>query len=241
MKLIYTYLNRFFAADKKQVIFISLCPKKHHRAFAPRIKASFNLNWEIISCDNWTDVECALNKNPQALMIHYSKILDEHNSVAEFIHNLKIFIKTKAISDRIQLAVSIDSNSPKNVINELIGSKYIKTVVPSSIDFGYSEYIYSINALLYRSCFCPQRILDLLPSAVNQLKTSISKKSNIDNLTPRQKEIAVLISKNGFSNKKIARALGISESSVKFHVTKIFKKYNITNRSQLTNNILTQK
>lgn len=242
MKIIYGYFSKFLASNKKQVIFISFCPKKYSRSFAPKLAANNNPSWKIITCDNWADVECALKKNPHALIIHYSKILDEYDSVAEFIHNIKIFIKTKANSNRTQLAVSIDSTSPRSMINELIGSKYVKTIVPCSIDFGCIEYIYSLNALLYHSFFCPKRILDLLPTNTNYTKSSLNvKDSTINVLTPRQREIASLISKDGFSNKKIARILGISESSVKFHVTKIFKKYNIENRSQLTNNILTQK
>ncbi|MGH2507860.1 MAG: LuxR C-terminal-related transcriptional regulator [Ktedonobacteraceae bacterium] len=48
--------------------------------------------------------------------------------------------------------------------------------------------------------------------------------------TPRQVEIIELL-KQGKSNKRIAKALNISESSVKTHVQNILKKTNTTNRT----------
>jgi len=50
-------------------------------------------------------------------------------------------------------------------------------------------------------------------------------------LTPRQQEIRDLL-REGLSNKLIAGALGISEGTVKNHITEIFKLLNATNRTQ---------
>ena len=50
-------------------------------------------------------------------------------------------------------------------------------------------------------------------------------------LTTRQQEIAVLMRK-GLSNKTIARTLGISEGTVKNHVTQILRALRVTNRTQ---------
>lgn len=50
-------------------------------------------------------------------------------------------------------------------------------------------------------------------------------------LTPRQREIRDLL-RQGFSNKMIAGALGISEGTVKNHITEIFRVLNATNRTQ---------
>jgi len=50
-------------------------------------------------------------------------------------------------------------------------------------------------------------------------------------LTPRQEEIRRLLSQ-AMSNKMIAGTLGISEATVKNHVTEIFKVLNVTNRTQ---------
>lgn len=54
----------------------------------------------------------------------------------------------------------------------------------------------------------------------------------IDKLSPREKEILALIAK-GQSNKQIARALDIAETTVKIHVQHIFKKLDLSSRVQV--------
>lgn len=51
----------------------------------------------------------------------------------------------------------------------------------------------------------------------------------IGNLTPREKEILLHLS-DGLSNKEIARALGISDGTVKLHVKSILRKLNARSR-----------
>lgn len=50
-------------------------------------------------------------------------------------------------------------------------------------------------------------------------------------LTDREAEVLGLLSK-GMANKQIAVALGISEHTVKFHVSSIYSKLNVTNRTE---------
>jgi DNA-binding NarL/FixJ family response regulator len=52
-------------------------------------------------------------------------------------------------------------------------------------------------------------------------------------LTPRESQILTLIQDRGVSNKIIAKMLHITESTVKLHITHIFKKYGVKNRTQL--------
>jgi PAS domain S-box-containing protein len=51
-------------------------------------------------------------------------------------------------------------------------------------------------------------------------------------LSPRERETLNLIAQ-GNSNKQIARALGISESTAKFHVTSLFNKFGVNSRAQV--------
>lgn len=51
-------------------------------------------------------------------------------------------------------------------------------------------------------------------------------------LTPRESEIARLISQ-GISNKRIARQLAIAEQTVKGHLTTIFRKFGVVDRTKL--------
>lgn len=50
-------------------------------------------------------------------------------------------------------------------------------------------------------------------------------------LTERESEVLGLLSK-GLANKQIAVELGISEHTVKFHVSSIYSKLNVTNRTE---------
>jgi DNA-binding NarL/FixJ family response regulator len=51
-------------------------------------------------------------------------------------------------------------------------------------------------------------------------------------LTQREREVAVLAA-NGASNQAIATDCGISERTVKAHLTAVFEKLNLTDRLQL--------
>jgi len=52
-------------------------------------------------------------------------------------------------------------------------------------------------------------------------------------LTKREKDIIDLLTATGASNKVLARRLGISESTVKLHITHLLSKFCCSNRSQL--------
>lgn len=52
-----------------------------------------------------------------------------------------------------------------------------------------------------------------------------------NHLTPRQRQILAELQK-GLSNKEIARNLGLSEGTVKLHVTALLKVLNVANRTQ---------
>ncbi len=50
-------------------------------------------------------------------------------------------------------------------------------------------------------------------------------------LTDREEEVLALLSR-GMANKQIAASLGISEHTIKFHVSSIYSKLNVTNRTE---------
>jgi DNA-binding NarL/FixJ family response regulator len=50
-------------------------------------------------------------------------------------------------------------------------------------------------------------------------------------LTPREREVLVLVA-DGLANKNIARRLGISERTVKAHLTNVFQAINVVDRTQ---------
>jgi two-component system, NarL family, response regulator len=65
----------------------------------------------------------------------------------------------------------------------------------------------------------------------SKLPVDESIQASIKLLTQREKELLELIVK-GYSNQKIGQELVISETTVKNHIAHIFKKLNVSNRTQ---------
>jgi DNA-binding NarL/FixJ family response regulator len=75
----------------------------------------------------------------------------------------------------------------------------------------------------------PDFVEDLLPR--NELSTPVLPTSPIQALTPREIEVLGMLAQ-GLGNKTIAKQLGISEHTVKFHVSSIFSKLNASSRTE---------
>ncbi len=65
----------------------------------------------------------------------------------------------------------------------------------------------------------------------NRREEKSKQKTNANNLTKREYEVLTLIAE-GFNNREIANHLFISEKTVKNHVSNIFKKINVSDRTQ---------
>ena len=83
----------------------------------------------------------------------------------------------------------------------------------------------------------------LIPALNNRLANRDIDKDKIESLTSREMEVLVRIA-NGMINKEIATSLNISERTVKNHISNIFKKIDVSDRTQaavfaIKNNIVT--
>ena len=119
-----------------------------------------------------------------------------------------------------------------------------------AVDMGVDGYILkdSESAELKRAI---QAVLDgenyiqasLIPALNNCLANRDIDKDKIDSLTSRELEVLIQVA-NGMFNKEIAINLNISERTVKNHVSNIFKKIDVSDRTQaavfaIKNNIIT--
>lgn len=82
----------------------------------------------------------------------------------------------------------------------------------------------------------------LIPALNNRLVNRDIDKDKLDSLTSRELEVLIQVA-NGMLNKEIATNLNISERTVKNHVSNIFKKIDVSDRTQaavfaIKNNII---
>ncbi len=82
----------------------------------------------------------------------------------------------------------------------------------------------------------------LIPMLNNRLLKKDIDKDKIESLTSRELEVLIQVT-NGMANKEIATSLNISERTVKNHISNIFKKIEVSDRTQaavfaIRNNII---
>lgn len=112
-----------------------------------------------------------------------------------------------------------------------------------SPDIGDSTLWLMINSVLSgelwirRSLTC--RLLEQLREGGRFQTEASPMSSQLKGLTHREYEIAMRVG-NGESNKHIAHSLEISESTVKAHLTKIFRKTGVTDRLKVAKMLSTQ-
>lgn len=131
----------------------------------------------------------------------------------------------------------------------IVSAVFDKEILQKTLEVGVSGYIpksssnavmlSAINLVLAGGVYIPH---DLLHNSVNdkeitrEIKTlqALSDENaaskSVKKLTPRQIEVVKCIAK-GLSNKLIAYELGLTEGTVKVHVTVILKVLGVTNRT----------
>lgn len=107
-----------------------------------------------------------------------------------------------------------------------------------AVELGVDGYVIkdSDSSVLKRAIFCVNRGESFIqPELTPILKVKLEEKSNLssvdDALTKREIEVLKLLAE-GLFNKEIAYMLAISEKTVKNHVSNIFKKINVSDRTQ---------
>jgi DNA-binding NarL/FixJ family response regulator len=66
---------------------------------------------------------------------------------------------------------------------------------------------------------------------MEEVAAGAPRRADGDDLTAREREVLSLIA-HGLSNKRIARELGISDATVKIHVSSVLRKLDVTDRTQ---------
>lgn len=95
-------------------------------------------------------------------------------------------------------------------------------------DSELTELVKAILAVIRGECYIQP---NLMPAFKNKMDSTNSDKDKIFSLTKRELEVLVQVA-NGKFNKEIAIILNISERTVKNHISNIFKKIGVLDRTQ---------
>jgi DNA-binding NarL/FixJ family response regulator len=123
-----------------------------------------------------------------------------------------------------------------------------QTIVRRAIDLGASGFIpksasiehigLMLRALLRGEIVVPP---DYLPAPEeNESEAASALQGNLEKLTPQQRRVLLLLA-DGTSNRMIAEKMGVSESTIKAHVSVILRKLGLERRTQaalLAQNVL---
>ena len=119
-----------------------------------------------------------------------------------------------ALTDNLQDAISI-------VLNENINGIFL-------MDFKVEELYKGLSEIMSKGCYVQESIRKKM--YINNQKDK-DEKYKINSLTKRELEVLIQVA-NGMFNKEIATTLNISERTVKNHLSNIFKKIEVSDRTQ---------
>ncbi len=147
-------------------------------------------------------------------------ILDLNMQGMDGIETLKA-MREKGVASRIvMLTVSDHDEDVVAAITNGADGFLLKDMEPE-------EIIAKIKQAALGKMVISDRLAEVLASALRRPEKKVN--NAIDSLTARELEILKLIAK-GLSNKLIARALDISDGTVKVHVKHLLKKMNLRSR-----------
>ena len=182
--------------------------------------------------------------------------------VAEAANGVECLDKLEdSIPDVLLLDINMPEKNGLEVLDEIKKKEYdVKVLILTvhneleyllkAVDIGVDGYILkdSESAELKRaihSVLAGENYIQasLIPALNNRLANRDIDKDKIDALTSRELEVLIQVA-NGKINKEIATSLNISERTVKNHVSNIFKKIDVSDRTQaavfaIKNNIIT--
>ncbi len=150
---------------------------------------------------------------------------------------VKSLARIKMVCPRI-IIVSIIHTNEYSFYHDLVSLEGISGFFNTG--FKVEELVKGISAVLSNKIYIQESIMKSINNADLTIKTD---KYKINSLTKREMEVLIQVA-NGMFNKEIATYLCISERTVKNHLSSIFKKLEVSDRTQaaifaIKNNIVT--
>ena len=176
--------------------------------------------------ETWHELVSAIELGGRIIAFHVKMLALINISATEFIDAILTISRFMPQPCHLKIGVVISADTPLSIVKELKKTG-VHGVLLDLNDYHILEAAKAIKSLVTGDKYWPKEILNKLPGSPK--KNAASKVV----LTPRQLQILNLIKDRGLSNRSIAKTLGISESTVKVHITEIFKRYGVRTRTQL--------
>lgn len=162
---------------------------------------------------------------------------------------LEILNSLKALPEILLLDINMPGKNGIDVLQEIrnrkINIKVLMLTVHNEVEYlikaidigadgyllkdsGSEELRRAMNAVMNGESYIQPSLIPALNARLIKRDTD---KEKIDSLTKRELEVLILIA-NGMFNKEIATRLNISERTVKNHISNIFKKIEVADRTQ---------
>ena len=172
------------------------------------------------------------------------EVVEEANDGDECLEKLK-----RSKPDVLLLDINMPKKNGIQVLEEIKKNKInVKVLILTvhneveyllkAVDIGVDGYIMkdsesaelkkAINAVMKGESYIQPK---LIPALNNRLVARDVDKEKLKSLTKREIDVLILVA-NGMSNKEIAIKLNISERTVKNHISNIFKKLDVSDRTQ---------
>lgn len=170
---------------------------------------------DIVQAGNMDELQQVSNEESSADLV----LLDLH---MPGVQGFSALVYLRAHHPELPVCVISANNHPK--------------VIHRAMDHGAAAFIHksasveqireALNAVLAGDIWQPD---DDGTGATRQNELDVAER--IGELTPQQFRVLMMLA-DGLLNKQIAYDLGISEATIKAHVTAIFRKLNVSNRTQ---------
>ncbi len=173
----------------------------------------------IVEAPTWEAARVALNNHPDINLVILDLTLPDHDGFEALAQLRKIHpsisvVVVSAVQDRANVMKALDMGA--------LG--YIPKSADADVMLG------ALRLVLSGSIYIPPAILVRDEASATPNLPASDRMHGIQ-LTERQLDVLALVME-GKNNKKICRALNMSEPTVKKHVTKILKALNVTNRTE---------
>lgn len=192
-----------------------------HPLFREALQAALNPffdDMKIIESDSLSTTLKAIKNHPEIDLI----LLDLNMPGSDNYYGLTSVIDKSANTPVIVVSAS-DNEESVNIAMHYGARGYIPKT------FNSRKMAHVIMTVLDGGIFIPEKYIDKIGVNAPDLMTSIE---YVKGLTPKQLRVLRCL-KEGKMNKQIAEELFVTEATVKAHISAIFKKFNVSSRTQV--------